>query len=58
MEYSEPNERLKDESRCASIRAELKMCLLKTDCCKIVSNLSQNNLKRALFCGASKILKL
>lgn len=38
MEYSEPNERLKDQSKCADLRAELKMCLLKTDCCKIVSN--------------------
>ncbi|XP_023245268.1 cytochrome c oxidase assembly factor 5 [Copidosoma floridanum] len=34
MDYTEPNERLKDQSRCANLRAELKMCLLKSDCCK------------------------
>ena len=39
MEYQEANERLKDQSRCGEVRAQLKMCLLKTDCCKIVSNL-------------------
>ena len=37
MEYEEPNERLKDRTKCAEVRAQLKMCLLKTDCCKIVS---------------------
>ncbi|XP_058802173.1 cytochrome c oxidase assembly factor 5 [Phymastichus coffea] len=35
MEYSEPNERPKDESRCGALRAQLKMCLLKTDCCRV-----------------------
>lgn len=37
MEYTEAGERLKDQTKCAHARAELKMCLLKTDCCKIVS---------------------
>lgn len=37
MEYSEEGEKLKDKSRCALIRADLKMCLLESDCCKIVS---------------------
>ncbi|XP_001607289.1 cytochrome c oxidase assembly factor 5 [Nasonia vitripennis] len=35
MEYSEENERLKDYTKCADVRAQLKMCLLNTDCCKI-----------------------
>lgn len=35
MEYSEEGEILKDRTRCANIRADLKMCLLRTDCCKI-----------------------
>lgn len=39
MEYSEEGETLKDKSRCATIRADLKMCLLESDCCKIVSKL-------------------
>ncbi|KAG5675816.1 hypothetical protein PVAND_005687 [Polypedilum vanderplanki] len=29
------NEELKDKSACANIRADLKMCLLQSDCCKI-----------------------
>lgn len=37
MEYSEENERLKDQTKCADVRAQLKMCLLKSDCCKVVS---------------------
>lgn len=28
---------LADNSACASIRADLKMCLLNSDCCKVVS---------------------
>lgn len=39
MQYEEENERLKDRSTCAGIRAELKMCLLESDCCKIVRTL-------------------
>ncbi|XP_053986174.1 cytochrome c oxidase assembly factor 5 [Hylaeus volcanicus] len=35
MRYSEPGEKLKDKSRCAALRADLKMCLLESDCCKI-----------------------
>lgn len=38
MEYAEENERLKDQSKCADVRAQLKMCLLKSDCCTVVSN--------------------
>ncbi|KYM97483.1 Uncharacterized protein C2orf64 like protein [Cyphomyrmex costatus] len=35
MRYEEEGETLKDKSRCANIRADLKMCLLQSDCCKI-----------------------
>ncbi|KYB29380.1 cytochrome c oxidase assembly factor 5 [Tribolium castaneum] len=35
MRYSEENERLADQSACAGVRADLKMCLLESDCCKI-----------------------
>lgn len=34
MQYEEENERLKDQTSCAGLRADLKMCLLKSDCCK------------------------
>lgn len=36
MEYEEPNETLKDKSACAGVRADLKMCLLKSECCQVV----------------------
>ncbi|XP_074099861.1 cytochrome c oxidase assembly factor 5 [Cotesia typhae] len=35
MRYEHENEQLKDKSRCANVRANLKMCLLESDCCKI-----------------------
>lgn len=38
IEYENEGERLKDQTACAGLRADLKMCLLKTDCCKIVSD--------------------
>ncbi|KAF7394899.1 hypothetical protein HZH66_008073 [Vespula vulgaris] len=34
MDYPETGEVLKDQTRCAHLRAQLKMCLLRTDCCK------------------------
>lgn len=37
MQYEEPNEKLADTSACAGVRADLKMCLLQSDCCKVVS---------------------
>lgn len=37
MQYD--NEELKDKSACAGVRADLKMCLLQSDCCKIVRGL-------------------
>lgn len=36
MKYD--NEQLIDKSTCAGVRADLKMCLLESDCCKIVSS--------------------
>ena len=36
MKYD--NEELVDKSACAGSRADLKMCLLESDCCKIVSS--------------------
>lgn len=38
MKFSTEGEQLKDKTRCAHLRANLKMCLLETDCCKVVSN--------------------
>lgn len=35
MKYD--NEQLIDKSACAGVRADLKMCLLESDCCRIVS---------------------
>ncbi|KAJ3665434.1 hypothetical protein Zmor_000930 [Zophobas morio] len=35
MRYTEENERLVDKSPCAGVRADLKFCLLESDCCKI-----------------------
>ncbi|KOC64805.1 Cytochrome c oxidase assembly factor 5 [Habropoda laboriosa] len=35
IKYLEEGERLKDKSKCAHLRASLKMCMLETDCCKI-----------------------
>lgn len=32
----EGNEKLADETPCAGARADLKMCLLESDCCKVV----------------------
>lgn len=37
MQYEEEGERLADETPCAGSRAELKMCLLDSDCVKRVS---------------------
>lgn len=39
MRYEEENERLADQSACANVRADLKMCLLESDCCKKVYHL-------------------
>lgn len=38
MRYTEENEKLADTSPCAGVRADLKMCLLESDCCRIVSS--------------------
>lgn len=36
--YETDGERLADTTACAGIRADLKMCLLESDCCKIVGD--------------------
>lgn len=36
MQYEEENETLADKSACAGVRADLKMCLLQSECCKVV----------------------
>lgn len=36
MQYEEPDEKLADKSACAGVRADLKMCLLQSDCCRVV----------------------
>lgn len=38
MRYEEGD--LADHRPCAGVRADLKMCLLETDCCKIVNHFS------------------
>lgn len=35
MRYEEEGQVLKDRTKCAQLRAELKMCLLESDCCRI-----------------------
>ena len=35
MEYD--NEQLTDKNPCAGVRADLKKCLLISDCCRVVS---------------------
>lgn len=35
MQFEEEGETLKDKTRCANVRADLKICLLQSDCCKI-----------------------
>lgn len=42
MQYEFENERLADTSACAGVRADLKMCLLQSDCCKKVRIASQS----------------
>lgn len=34
MQYEEEGEKLADKSACAGVRADLKMCLLNSDCVK------------------------
>ncbi|XP_065369549.1 cytochrome c oxidase assembly factor 5 [Calliphora vicina] len=34
MRYEDDNEKLADNTACAGVRADLKMCLLESDCCK------------------------
>lgn len=43
MRYDEGE--LTDNRPCAGVRADLKMCLLESDCCKIVINLFCSKIK-------------
>lgn len=36
LEFTEEGERLADQSACANLRAQLKMCLLESECCRKV----------------------
>ncbi|XP_065170983.1 cytochrome c oxidase assembly factor 5 [Atheta coriaria] len=36
MEYTEPGERLADKTACSGVRADLKLCLLRSDCCTLL----------------------
>lgn len=38
MIFTEEGEELADKRPCAAFRAELKMCLLESDCCKKVAS--------------------
>lgn len=41
--YELDGERLADTTACAGVRADLKMCLLMSDCCKKVSSNAYKN---------------
>ncbi|VEN62472.1 unnamed protein product [Callosobruchus maculatus] len=45
MRYAEENEKLADKSACAGVRADLKMCLLESDCCKVKKRTPRECLK-------------
>ncbi|CAH2004569.1 unnamed protein product [Acanthoscelides obtectus] len=45
MRYEEENEKLADKSACAGVRADLKMCLLESDCCKVEKRTPRECLK-------------
>lgn len=49
MRYEEENETLKDKSACAGVRADLKMCLLESDCCRLVSTENYSYLIQSIF---------
>lgn len=40
------DEKLKDESPCAGARADLKMCLLESDCCRLEKKTPRECLNR------------
>lgn len=37
--YESEGERLADTTACAGVRADLKLCLLESDCCRMVGPL-------------------
>lgn len=60
MRY-EDNEKLADNSACAGVRADLKMCLLESDCCKkvrkIISMIETFLQSNALYFRIKKLLE-
>lgn len=40
MRYEEEGEKLADTSACAGVRADLKLCLLESECCRSVSKIT------------------
>ncbi|XP_022904181.1 cytochrome c oxidase assembly factor 5 [Onthophagus taurus] len=52
MEYSEEGERLVDKTACAGVRADLKMCLLKSDCVKMGKKTPRECLREVPECQA------
>lgn len=42
--YEYDGERLSDNSACAGVRADLKICLLQSDCCRKVIYVLKTNL--------------
>ncbi|CAG9858281.1 unnamed protein product [Phyllotreta striolata] len=45
MKYEEEGEKLADTSPCAGVRADLKMCLLESDCCRNLKKTPRECLK-------------
>lgn len=43
MQYADDKEELADKSACSGVRADLKMCLLESDCCKKVIEINVKN---------------
>ncbi|GLH02749.1 Uncharacterized protein GBIM_08729 [Gryllus bimaculatus] len=46
MKFDVDSVGLEDQSACAGVRADLKMCLLESDCVKVVCILSQSTHKK------------
>lgn len=55
--YSEEGEQLADKSACAGIRADLKMCLLESDCCKIDRRTPRECLKSGNVSAECQVLR-
>lgn len=49
MRYENENERLADETPCSGLRANLKICLLESECCKKVNYIWSFQIKNIFF---------